>query len=282
MPISADIIRPTQTQSGEIARLHDELKNAQDAAESALCAMVDLYNPHLGGHGTRVVRLVDAFARQLHVPDAAHRTLRAAALYHDIGMLGIRRSSLFKPWSQLDDNDRNLILMHPEFGTAQIRSMQWLAPAAPIIAAHHEHWDGSGYPARLRGDAIPTAARILAVCDTYDEMMNKPAWVEERFTEDQVIDHLIEGRGRQYEPRVVETFLTMLETLAKEAQRKGPVEIAVTLNQLRTGHVLARDMVNAEGLPMLARGSRITDAHVVRLLSLRDSRAVVEPVWIEP
>lgn len=259
----------------------NELRRAREGTESLVCALLDHFNPHLGGHGRRVATLVERLAQYMDVDAAARIDLRNAALFHDIGMIGIERRKLFTPFAELSETDHNLILLHTEFGAAQLRVLEWLAPAAPAVAAHHERWDGSGYPARLRGESIPLAARILSVCDAYDEMLNKPPDAPVHFTRDQVVDHLLSERNRQFDPRVVEMFLTMIEKMAREAATGGPVEIALTVGQLSPGHKLARDLVNAEGMIMLTTGTVLRDAHIMRLQSLRGSRAVVEPIYVE-
>jgi response regulator RpfG family c-di-GMP phosphodiesterase len=259
-----------------------DLNQARAGVEVLVCAMLDQFNPHLGAHGRRVATLVETLASYVNIQDGALVDLRNAALFHDIGMIGIERRKLFTPFAQLSESDRGLIRLHADFGAAQLNVLPWLQPAALAVAAHHERWDGSGYPAKLRGEAIPFAARVLTVCDAYDEMMNKPADAPIRFTKDEVVDHLLAERGRHYDPRVVETFLTMIERLDRETASSGPTEAALCVSQLRAGHRLARDLLNAEGMTMLARGTVLRDTHIMRLESMRDSRAIVEPIYVEP
>lgn len=263
--------------------LDAQLRAARAGVENFACGMVDVFNPHLGGHGRRVAALVDAFAAYRQLPDAGREATRNAALYHDLGMLGIRRRALFTPWAELDETDRSLILLHPDVGAAQLRNIHWLAPAASLVAAHHERWDGTGYPRKLRGEHIPMGARILAVCDTYDEMTNKPADAPARFSETEVWAHLRKERGRRFDPQVVDLFFRMLDIHPPARAAAGQAtEIALTLDQLRPGQRLARNIVNAVGLTMLAKGSIVQDTHLLRLQRLRDTRAVVEPIYVEP
>ena len=260
----------------------DELTAARTGTESFLCALLDLFNPHLGAHGRRLAELIVALAPQFDVRDAGLADMRNAALYHDIGMLGIERRKLFTPYAELDETDRELIRLHGEFGAAQLRMLPWLKGAADAVASHHEHWDGSGFPAGLRGDAIPLGARLLAVCDAYDEMLHKPADAPRHFTPDEAIDHLLEQRRRRFDPVVVETFVTMIEALSRGGPAPTPSEIAVSVGQLSAGNVLARDLLTTEGMVLLARGTPLRDAHIVRLRALRDARVVAEPLYIAP
>ena len=260
----------------------DALAQARVGTETFLCSLMDLFNPHLGGHGRRVAELVMNLAPQFDIRDAALADLRNAALFHDIGMLSIERHKLFTPYAELEDADRELIRLHSEFGAAQLRMLPWYQGAADAVASHHEHWDGSGFPANLRGEGIPLGARLLAVCDAYDEMLNKPSDAPRQFSGDEVIDHLLDQRRRQFDPVVVETFVTMIEALSRGGPAPAPSELAVSVGQLQAGHILARDLLTTEGMILLARGTQLRDAHIVRLRALRDARAVVEPLYVAP
>ncbi len=269
--------------AARVEALDAQLREAQAGLESFACGLVDAFNPHLGGHGRRVAALVDAFAAFRQLPDAGREATRNAALYHDLGLLGARHRASSLPSAARSETDRTLILLHPDAGAAQLRNLHWLAPAAPLVAAHHERWDGGGYPRKLRGEQIPIGARILAVCDAYDEMLNKPADARVQSSETDVLTHLRQERGRQFDPRVVDLFFRMLDN--RPPPRVGtfhPAEVAITVRQLRPGQRLARNIVNAVGLTMLAKGAIVQDTHVLRLQRLRDTRAVVEPIYIEP
>ncbi len=147
---------------------------------------------------------------------------------------------------------------------------------------HHEHWDGSGFPRRLAGEDIPIGARILAVCDTYDEMLNKPADVPEQFTEEQVLEHLRNHRGHKFDPRVVDLFLGIVaEGSPHEEEQKLPEgELPLSLSELQAGLCLSRDLMNVSGLILLTKGTVLAEANVLRLQALRGMNAVVEPVYV--
>ena len=251
--------------------------------EAMLCGLVDTFNPHLGGHGRRVAQLVNLLAQRFKVSYAAHQVLRHAALFHDIGMLSVQRAALFTPWGELTEGDRSLILSHPEIGASHLRALPWYEASAATVAAHHEHWDGSGFPRRLAGEAIPIGARILAVCDTYDEMLNKPADAPAQFTESEVLEHLRQHRGHQFDPRVLDMFLSIVEDSSphEEERRLPPGEVPLPLSQVQEGHCLTRDLMNVGGLVLLTKGTVLAEVNVLRLRALRGLNAVVEPVYVQ-
>ncbi len=276
------LARDVRTLADDREQLQAQVTANRAGVEAMLCGLVDTFNPHLGGHGRRVARLVDALAVRFKVSFAAHQALRHAALFHDIGMLGIHRTVLFTPWADVSESDRSLILSHADIGASHLRALPWYEPSAAAVAAHHEHWDGSGFPRHLAGEDIPIGARILAVCDTYDEMLNKPQDAPEQFTEQQVLQHLRSHRGHKFDPRVLDAFLGIVaEGSPHEHERQlAAGEIALSLVEIRPGHRLARDLMNVSGLVLLTRGSVLAESNVLRLQALRGLNAVVEPVYV--
>lgn len=276
------LARDVRTLADDREQLQAQVTANRAGVEAMLCGLIDTFNPHLGGHGRRVARLVDQLAVRFKVSYPAHQALRNAALFHDIGMLGVQRAVLFTPWGELTDTDRSLILSHSEIGASHLRSLPWYEASASAVAAHHEHWDGSGFPQRLAGEDIPIGARILAVCDTYDEMLNKPADAPEQFSESEVLEHLRQHRGHKFDPRVLDMFLSIVEKSSPhEEERKVPEgEMPMSLSDLRAGLCLTRDLMNAAGLVLLTKGTVLAEANVLRLRALRGLNAVVEPVYV--
>ncbi|BAP87288.1 response regulator receiver modulated metal dependent phosphohydrolase [Burkholderiales bacterium GJ-E10] len=262
-------------------RQRDELRSAQESAETLLLGIVDLFLPHLGGHSRRVAALVDEVGKRMGISENARKVNHSAAIFHEIGMLGIRREALFAPWSHLSDTERNLILAHPNMGAALLKPMSWYQDAAVLVSAHHERWDGSGFPRHLVGENIPLGARIIAVCDVYDEMLNKPKDAPQTFSEDEVLAHIQRQRGGYFDPKIVDLIL--------EPGIRGPgtgaasllaTEISLSVRQLRPGMMLARDLYNTSGLIMLTKDTILQEAVIIRLQGLQDGRAVVEPIFV--
>ena len=173
------------------------------------------------------------------------------------------------------------MLSHPEIGASQLELVPAWGLTRAAVIGHHERWDGSGFPSHRARDAIPFAARVLSICDTYDEMLNKPAAAPRRFTEPEVIEHLRRQRGRQHDPELVERFLEML---ALRTAGTGTVaarpEVAVMLDRVPEGVRLSRDIHNRAHMVLLAKGTLLRHAHVLRLRALRDEHAVIEPVYV--
>lgn len=157
------------------------------------------------GHSARVADLAEALGGVLGVHGKAAESLRYAALLHDIGLVAAR------PPQEPDEFDEASYLTslstHPEAGVQALRGLDFLAGSTLAIAAHHERWDGRGYPAGLEGEEIPEAARIIAVADAFDALTVGPEG--ERFTPEEALDELEARAGTHLDPAVVEALRTL-------------------------------------------------------------------------
>ncbi len=148
------------------------LADAQDTHEDAIDGLIDMLQLHERdgrGHATRVARLTMALADELDVDETSILELYHSALLHDIGKLDIPSSILQKP-ALLDDEEWQIMRTHPQVGYDLLQKLPRFSRAAEIVVAHHESYNGGGYPRGLKGDEIPVGARILAVADAYDSM----------------------------------------------------------------------------------------------------------------
>lgn len=143
----------------------------------------------------------EAIGRRMTLSSSAIRTLRVAALLHDVGKIGIPDRILNKP-GPLDAEERHTIRRHPQIGIDILGPMRFLTNHRPIILYHHERYDGGGYPGGLWGEQIPIGARILAVADAIDTMLS-PRTYKDPYTLDEVRAELIQCAGKQFDPHVV-------------------------------------------------------------------------------
>jgi putative two-component system response regulator len=139
--------------------------------------------------------------------------LRHASLMHDIGKIGVPDSVLLKA-GPLDPDERSLMNAHASIGGDILSgSGSALVQMSEAVArTHHERWDGTGYPAGLRGEEIPLAGRICSVCDVFDALVTarpyKPAW-----TAEEAVAELRKLSGEAFDPRLVELFIGLIPTL---------------------------------------------------------------------
>ena len=148
------------------------------------------------------------------------RILRYAGLLHDIGKLAVEDRILRKA-GPLTPEEREAIKQHPVVGAAILGSAGSFAALVPAVRHHHERFDGTGYPDGLAGEAIPVEARILAVADAFDAMTSDRPY-RPALARDVACERLIRGRGTQFDPGVVDTFLECVRDLRAEEDRAVP------------------------------------------------------------
>jgi HD-GYP domain-containing protein (c-di-GMP phosphodiesterase class II) len=159
-------------------------------------------------------------AGKLGLSDEAINDLVILAMLHDIGKMGINRNILNKPGA-LSVRERREIEQHPEIGYRITRNIPELSQVSQYILAHHERWDGTGYPNRLRGEEIPLASRIIAVVDAYDVMTSGRVYRPARNAEE-ALDELKQCAGTQFDPEIVDIFT---ELIAEKVLHANSTEI---------------------------------------------------------
>lgn len=174
----------------------------------AIARTVEKRDPYTGGHQQRVAELADEIARELGLD--AHRIegLRFGAMIHDIGKLYVPAEILSRP-GKLSAAEFEIIKCHPQVGYDIVKDVRFPWPVAQMILQHHEHFDGSGYPNGLKGEAILLEARILTVADVVEAIATHRPYRPAR-GHDSASDEIVENRGRLYDPVVVDACLRVL------------------------------------------------------------------------
>jgi HD-GYP domain-containing protein (c-di-GMP phosphodiesterase class II) len=160
-------------------------------------------------HSVRVTRLAMQLAERVAPELAADPRLEWGFRLHDIGMLGVSDAILRKR-GRLTADELAQVREHPLLGERIVAQVSYLnGIARQVIGAHHERWNGSGYPRRLEADRIPLPARIFALADVYDAMTSDQPY-RDAFPIEVVLDHIESGSGTQFDPELVEPFLTLV------------------------------------------------------------------------
>jgi len=189
------------------AELDQALNSLEDAYRStlrALTAALETRDLETHGHSERVVTYSLRLGREYGLDERRIKALEFGSLLHDIGKIGVPDSILRKP-AKLTDEEWVLMREHPLHGQQILRGIEFLRGAALVVAQHHEKWDGSGYPAGLRGDEIDLCARIFSVADAFDAMTSNRVYRKGKPYQD-AAKELDDWAGRQFDPKVVEAF----------------------------------------------------------------------------
>ena len=167
---------------------------------------LELRDGYTGGHSDDVLSFGSMIARELHLPMT--QALRDSLLLHDIGKLGVPDSMLRKP-APLTDDEWQTMRRHPEFGAELLSRFESLVPVGEIVLAHHERFDGTGYPRGIIGQDIPIEARIISVADAWHAMIENRSY-RKALSPGEAVGELVRNRGRQFDPQVVDALLTGL------------------------------------------------------------------------
>src|SRR5215204_73632 len=198
------VYRPDVVELAELRRLAaGPDRAARFRAAASLAKAVDLRDTYTGSHSSRVADLAARLAERTGLDEEAIELARLAGSLHDLGKLAIPEEILRKP-GPLTDPERLVLERHPQIGFRMLESLG-IEPVAEWILHHHERWDGTGYPERLRGDEIPLGARIIFVADAYDAMTSDRAY-RGRLTPREAIEELERCSGTQFDPEIVAAF----------------------------------------------------------------------------
>jgi HD-GYP domain-containing protein (c-di-GMP phosphodiesterase class II) len=195
-----------------LQRSNAELVMAYEATLEGWSRAMDLRDKETEGHSQRVTELTVRLALILGVPDSALLHIRRGALLHDIGKLGVPDQILLKP-GKLTEEEWVIMRGHPQLAHDLLSPITYLNRALDIPYCHHEKWDGTGYPRGLKGEDIPLAARIFAVADVWDALRSdrpyRAAWPKYK-----VLEHVRSLAGTHFDPRVVQSFLLVVNEYA--------------------------------------------------------------------
>jgi putative two-component system response regulator len=219
----------------EVRQRTRELQQSREEVIHVLACAAEYRDKETGNHVLRVGRYAEIIARALGFHGSRAELIGQAAVLHDVGKIGISDTILLKP-GKLDPEEIEIMKKHCRYGknilmgmpshgglglpgANQQRSLSEspvLKLAAVIAESHHERWDGSGYPKGLSGDAIPIEGRIMAVADVFDALYSRRPY-KAPLPEDRCFEILEEGRGSQFDPRVLDAFFSRVDDILRIA-----------------------------------------------------------------
>jgi len=201
------------------ANLYDKLRRSYHSVVQVISNMVDAREPYTLGHSERVSSYSATIARQMNLPADEIDRIKMAGLLHDIGKIGISESILLKP-GRLNADEYNAMKRHSEIGVQILENVEFPWEIKDLILHHHEFYDGRGYPAGLRGEAIPLGARIIAVCDAFDVITSVRTYHQAKTPWD-AFRVIIKESGTQFDPKVIAAFEKAWPQLSEEIESRS-------------------------------------------------------------
>jgi PAS domain S-box-containing protein len=202
----------------ENSQLFEKLQDAYDSTLEGWGNALELRDKETQGHTRRVTELTLELAKTMGCTDEILVQIRRGVLVHDIGKMGVPDHILRKA-GPLTKKEWEEMRKHTQYGFDLLHPIEYLRPALDIAYYHHEWWDGTGYPAGLKGDQIPMSARMFAVVDVWDALLSdrpyRKAWPRKK-----VIEHIRAEAGTHFDPDIVEIYLAMMESRFAGPHRK--------------------------------------------------------------
>jgi len=193
----------------ENASLYADIERGYFSTVQALAKAIEVKDPYTRGHSERVTTYALMIAEAMGLDEREKQKLKYAATLHDIGKIGIAGRVLNKPGA-LTEEEYTHVKTHPILGDSIVEPVEFLQEPRPIILHHHERYDGKGYPEGLKGEDIPLCARILSVADAFEAMRSDRPYRKALPLEEARME-LVRNSGTQFDPRVVEVFLGILD-----------------------------------------------------------------------
>jgi response regulator RpfG family c-di-GMP phosphodiesterase len=242
-------------QNSELENLNAALHRNLDQSVQLCVKTLDAYWPVLSNQAQRVQELCRAMASTLKLPADQRRVLDIAALLHDIGLIEVPRD-LIRKWREypegLSDTELRQIQHHPVLGQELVGFVDNLAEVGKTIRAHHERYDGAGYPDRLHGENIPWLARLLTVAVAYATSVHEGA----------APDFIKANSGAAFDPDAVRAFVRSLPHATLPRRQRE-----VLFTELRPGMVLAQGIYSPSGLLLVSEGQALNGPYIDKLRS---------------
>lgn len=249
-----------QLKSNRLEAINKELQGNLFETIHALFSYLEKKNQWIGRHCKVVAALSLGLARELELDSNEIETIEIAALLHDIGKIGIPDKIVSKSQHLLTKEQLELLTKHVQFGNEILEPIISLRTIGEMIYSHHEHFDGKGYPQGLSGDKIPLGSRIIAVCNTFDNVSQQ----YDRKIKSGSIDPLKAIRSKSgtiLDPEIAKTFQTMMER-NKARHSIAAREMLVKLENLKPGVMLSRDLFSTRGTMVLRKGQVIMEQQI--------------------
>jgi response regulator RpfG family c-di-GMP phosphodiesterase len=255
--LNASLEDKVRQRTAELKKAHDGLLHFNRKLKSNFLVSIKMFSNlietrggNLAGHSLRVADLARKIAQRMGLSDHDTEEIFVAAMLHDIGKIGLTDELLSLPLTAMNGDQLGQYRKHPLRSAQLLMPLDELRPAAAIIRAYQERFDGKGTPDNLAGMRIPVGARILAIASDYDNlqtgvMMQRKLWPDEARAA------ILHGRGTRYDPAIVDVFLQALDGSTNGSIARRPSHL-VGANDLPVGAILAHDLVSPDGALLLS------------------------------
>jgi putative two-component system response regulator len=243
-----------------------------------LSGVFELMEDRFGVCSRAVSELAGDAARKMNLPAEDVAKIRLAGLLHDVGTLGARRGSSEKLESEMTTNELKEFHVHPVRGQELFKTLEELQDVGLMVRGHHEAYDGSGFPDKVKGDDIPLGARLIAIADVIEHAASSVLGERDEYA-------LMVARryaGTRLDPRLISYFTMITRIMYFERDKSGSIgEVEVPANDLISGMQLSRDLSSEAGVLLLQKGDKLDSSAIALIRSnSRMNKPAVNGVWM--
>jgi putative nucleotidyltransferase with HDIG domain len=195
-----------------LTRLYEDLRSIYMRTIKALAQAIEARDHYTHSHSENVAKIAVSIAAELGLSSVEIETVREACELHDLGKIGIEDAVLLKPAS-LTPQEWEQIKKHPITGAQILEPLTFLNDVIDLVRQHHEHYDGTGYPEGRKGEDILLGARIIHIADAYEAMRSARSYRKTPLTKEAAVAEIVKNRGTQFDPKVVDAFLKVVDKL---------------------------------------------------------------------
>ena len=246
----------------QVLTLSSSVRENFETTITALHRILELHNPLIGAHTARVAEWSVKIGKKLELSAEELEQLRAAALLHDIGKIYLHSDLLLKSPFSMRPDERVQLQKHPIVGEEVLLLIQGLEEAARAVRYHHELWDGSGYPERLKGTEIPLFSRIISLANAYDKFYHTGYQLQKK--DQELVFLRLKSRGKHlFDPELMDVLYAVIQ----EALANGEVDVEIPMRVLDIlpGMVLSRPVLDSRGVLILPAQTTLTARHIEKL-----------------
>jgi len=271
--------------------MNRELESGLFNTVKAFGALTDRFNQTLAGHGRRVSQTARELSQAMGLPENDIVHIEIAAILHDIGKLGFAQKLLEYKEDEWTTEERKTFKNHPIYGQETLHFINRLTHVGILIRTHHEKYDGEGYPDRLKDEEIPTGAKIIAVADAYDKIVNlqvnlggavtaaRAARTHTKYEEalqEAATTYLKKESFQSFDPEIVKHFLSLIKTQKVSLMQ----ELRVSLTNIREGTKLAKPLYSSSGRFLLPQNALLTAGIIRKLKLLHENDPITDDIHI--
>ncbi len=266
----------------EILTLNQRLKGNFLTSIRMLISLLETYDSYIGSHLRRVAQLSGEIGRGMKMSPKDVSAVELAGLLHDIGTVALPAKLRTAPFSELTPNEITVIRQHPAFAQDIMENAEELILPGQIVRSHLERLDGGGFPDGLKDEQIPLGARVLAVANAYDELVNRRRFTNELIVSDSdksifAISQIEKLSGKSYDPAVIGVLREAVERLRLKVLNA----VIIGLDKLKPGMILAEDVKTMEGLMLLTRGHKLTATQIDQMRRFCDMQLIEGKFFVQ-